>query len=339
VTDLNLPDVRGESASTRRNFAALKRWVEAYVAAASGGDHGALTGLTDDDHPQYHNDARGDARYSALGHTHAGVYEAVGVAAALVDDLSGVSNAATARTNLGLGSLAMLSAVSSADIVDGTIVNADINAAAAIADTKLATVSTANKVALSAVDLDGATEIGAALVDADVFFVDDGAAGTNRKSLMSRLATYIFGKVSGGATITSAGVLSVAAGHITTARLSTTTGNIAGTWTTYTPTFTNVTGGAATARYMRVGKTLHFRVDFTAGTATAAGAVTASFGPAANSAAVAQLALGLNTTQVVTVIVSASTQFATIYASDNAANFGAGAALSGVLVQGTIELA
>ncbi len=26
-------------------------------------DHGALTGLTNDDHPQYHNDARGDARY------------------------------------------------------------------------------------------------------------------------------------------------------------------------------------------------------------------------------------------------------------------------------------
>jgi len=26
-------------------------------------DHGSLTGLTDDDHPQYHTDARGDARY------------------------------------------------------------------------------------------------------------------------------------------------------------------------------------------------------------------------------------------------------------------------------------
>lgn len=26
-------------------------------------DHGALTGLSDDDHPQYHNDERGDARY------------------------------------------------------------------------------------------------------------------------------------------------------------------------------------------------------------------------------------------------------------------------------------
>jgi len=33
-------------------------------------DHGILTGLTDDDHTQYHNDTRGDARYSVLAHTH-----------------------------------------------------------------------------------------------------------------------------------------------------------------------------------------------------------------------------------------------------------------------------
>jgi hypothetical protein len=33
-------------------------------------DHGALLGLDDDDHPQYHNDIRGDARYSLLGHIH-----------------------------------------------------------------------------------------------------------------------------------------------------------------------------------------------------------------------------------------------------------------------------
>ena len=35
---------------------------------ASGGvtDHGALTGLADDDHTQYHNDARGDLRYQPL---------------------------------------------------------------------------------------------------------------------------------------------------------------------------------------------------------------------------------------------------------------------------------
>jgi len=35
------------------------------------GDHGVIGGLGDDDHPQYHNDARGDARYSQLGHAHA----------------------------------------------------------------------------------------------------------------------------------------------------------------------------------------------------------------------------------------------------------------------------
>lgn len=37
------------------------------IVSASGGegtsDHGVLTGLTDDDHTQYHNDTRGDARY------------------------------------------------------------------------------------------------------------------------------------------------------------------------------------------------------------------------------------------------------------------------------------
>lgn len=50
---------------------------------ANGSDHGALTGLSDDDHTQYHNDSRGDARYftqaqvtsqlagkSNVGHTH-----------------------------------------------------------------------------------------------------------------------------------------------------------------------------------------------------------------------------------------------------------------------------
>lgn len=38
-------------------------------AGTGGGgvtDHGALTGLSDDDHPQYHNNARGDARYVGL---------------------------------------------------------------------------------------------------------------------------------------------------------------------------------------------------------------------------------------------------------------------------------
>jgi len=41
-------------------------------------DHGALTGLADDDHAQYHTDARGDARYALTGHNHSGTYAPVG---------------------------------------------------------------------------------------------------------------------------------------------------------------------------------------------------------------------------------------------------------------------
>lgn len=51
-------------------------------AGSSSGvtDHGALTGLSDDDHTQYLNQTRGDARYSQLGHSHS--YEAAGAVAA-----------------------------------------------------------------------------------------------------------------------------------------------------------------------------------------------------------------------------------------------------------------
>ena len=40
-------------------------------------------------------------------------------------------------------------------------------------------------------DIDGATDIGANLADADLLIVDDGAGGTNRKTAMSRVKTYI----------------------------------------------------------------------------------------------------------------------------------------------------
>ena len=43
------------------------------------------------------------------------------------------------------------------------------------------------------IDLDGGTDIGAAIVDADLFLIDDGAGGTMRKTAASRLKTYIGG--------------------------------------------------------------------------------------------------------------------------------------------------
>jgi len=80
-----------------------------------------------------------------------------------------------------------------AAIGSGVIVNADINGSAAIADSKLDTISTANKVGLAALDIDGGTELGEAIVDADLFIIDNGAGGTNRKVLASRLKTYAGG--------------------------------------------------------------------------------------------------------------------------------------------------
>jgi hypothetical protein len=44
---------------------------------------------------------------------------------------------------------------------------------------------------ITGINLTGGTDIGAALVDADLILVDDGAAGTNRKSALSRVWTWI----------------------------------------------------------------------------------------------------------------------------------------------------
>ena len=60
-----------------------------------------------------------------------------------------------------------------------------------IADSKLSTISTANKVSLASVDIDGATDIGAALSTSDLIAVDDGAGGTNRKAALSRVVTLV----------------------------------------------------------------------------------------------------------------------------------------------------
>jgi len=87
--------------------------------------------------------------------------------------------------------------------------------AGSIANSKLNQLTTANKVALSSLDLDGGTDIGADLVDADLVVVDDGAGGTNRKSALSRMKKYIFSAVSGDATASDSGTLSLDSSSIT----------------------------------------------------------------------------------------------------------------------------
>jgi hypothetical protein len=78
----------------------------------------------------------------------------------------------------------------------GNIGSASDTDAIAIASNGVVTFSQApvfpdGSIAVADLDIDGATDINAALVDADLFIVDDGAGGTNRKVAASRLVTYI----------------------------------------------------------------------------------------------------------------------------------------------------
>ena len=77
-------------------------------------------------------------------------------------------------------------------IAAGAIVNADVNASAAIVDTKLATISTADKVAGGAIQIDSGTDgTGITIADADKFLVDDG--GATKYINASQLKTYAAG--------------------------------------------------------------------------------------------------------------------------------------------------
>ena len=71
----------------------------------------------------------------------------------------------------------------------GTITNAQL--AGSIADSKLNTITTAGKVGLAALEIDGGTDIGADLTTSDLIIVDDGANGTNRRAALSRLTTFM----------------------------------------------------------------------------------------------------------------------------------------------------
>ena len=55
----------------------------------------------------------------------------------------------------------------------------------------LATINTAGKVDIGALEIDGATDIGADLSTSDLIIVDDGANGTERKAALSRVITLV----------------------------------------------------------------------------------------------------------------------------------------------------
>jgi hypothetical protein len=82
-------------------------------------------------------------------------------------------------------------------------------------------------VALTDLDIDGGTDVGEAIVDADLFIIDNGAGGTNVKTAASRIATYIASKTASGRVLRSAGAItttSTSLVDLTGATLTLTTG-------------------------------------------------------------------------------------------------------------------
>ena len=102
--------------------------------------------------------------------------------------------ASIAEINILNGGLAAsnIPALATSKITSGTFANARI---AESNVTQHLAVGSNGGIGLSgktfSLDIDGMTDIGAALVDADLMIVDDGAGGTNRKATMSRLKTYM----------------------------------------------------------------------------------------------------------------------------------------------------
>lgn len=71
-TGVNEFSTDGTLAGNSDDAVPTEQAVKTYVDATIVADHGALTGLADDDHSQYHNNTRGDARYYTQSQLNAG---------------------------------------------------------------------------------------------------------------------------------------------------------------------------------------------------------------------------------------------------------------------------
>ena len=94
------------------------------------------------------------------------------------------------------GSSATVLSIGATDEIDLTATAVDLNGTlnvSGVATFQAAPVFPDGSIAVADLDIDGATDIGADIVDADLFVIDDGAGGTNRKTTAARVKTYIGG--------------------------------------------------------------------------------------------------------------------------------------------------
>jgi hypothetical protein len=103
MTEVTLTPEENKVVVSESGVTVISVGIQGPAGSGAGGsiDHGTLTGLGDDDHTQYLNNARGDARYAALSHTHSishvtGLQTALdGKQGALTLTTAGASGAAT----------------------------------------------------------------------------------------------------------------------------------------------------------------------------------------------------------------------------------------------------
>jgi len=103
--------------------------------------------------------------------------------------LNGVLQAPISSYTISGSTIVFASALTSADSIDFITILGDTLDLGTPSDS---TVTTAK---LNTAVLTGATDIGAAIADADLFLVDDGAGGTLRKTAASRIKTYVGGGI------------------------------------------------------------------------------------------------------------------------------------------------
>lgn len=170
----------------------------------------------------------------------------------------GNSSAATAL--LAKGSANTVLSSDGTDISYTSVTNAML--AGSIADSKLSTISTADKVALSALDIDGASDVGEDLVGADLIIVDNGADGTNRKSTMTRVATFVLAQTASSVDIDGGAIDGTTIGANSAAA-----GTFSGvTVTGTTPTITIGDAGAEDTFLIFDGNAADFRLGIDDGT-------------------------------------------------------------------------
>lgn len=187
------------------------------------------------------------------------------------------ATAATARTNLGLGSAATTASTAYATAAQGTTADGAVPKSLYTAKGMIAagtvTASTPSGLAVGAnntmlvADSVAATGVKwANIVDANIttgtVTLARLASGTSAQYIVCNVSGVpVYVSMSGDITQTNAGVTAIGAGRVTNAMLSTASAELGGAWGAYTPTVTGFTNATATGKWMRHGKIAHFYLD------------------------------------------------------------------------------